>query len=357
MIVWLKACTKQALHDHNYTHTCIIVTCVMDKLSCMIHGRSRNYSGVCTLMDLGGIEYFLFHGNNHYDVLTCMHIHTSNSDKSFAYLYLDEEVPATTSSSEEISSSKFKTPDRASAEFGILLANIITELQKNESENLATITKICSFLTIEDDPYKFLFNEKQQEAIKACNNVDTLFTKHLRGCWRWDDFSFLKQIIQSLESSDRCKQMLKEYEQMLDSKMKLQQIYDHCKQEDQAIPAGYDTMVAIVHEKIFSRITKMEYDQLKEFITEHCRVKSYVVPPFHKAAKSSLVLEFIIPVTAVTHMVETATRNKAIFLQNGFVYMRIAMTVIFDKRDNVSFLQRLLLSEVLQLPDPSYLYL
>ena len=201
---------------------------------------------------------------------------------------------------------------------------------------------MCSCLTIKDDPDVLLFDEEQQEAIEACDKLRILFTKYLRHCWRYDDFSFLKKIIQSSESSDRCEELLSQYEQKLDSEMKLQHIYDHCKQENQAIPAGYYTMVAIIHGKIFSRITKMEHDQIKEFIAQYCEVNSYVIPPFHKAAKSSLVLEFIIPVTAVSHMVETATRNSAIFLENDFVYLRIAMTVIFDKRDNVRFLQILI---------------
>jgi len=253
-------------------------------------------------------------------------------------LYLDEDNPAskiTTSSGKVVSPSKFTTPDQASAEFSILLTKIIRELLQNEDENLATIKDMCSFLTIKDDPNTFLFDEDQREAIDACKSLRTLFKSNLRGCWRWDDFSFLKLIIQSLESSDRCEEMLSQYEQKIDSKMKLQEIYDHCVQERQNIPDGYDKMVAIVQNKTFFRITKMEYDQLKEFISQHCGVKSYVIPPFHKAAKSSLVLEFIIPVTAVSHMVETATRNSAIFLENGFVYLRIAMTVIIDRRDNV----------------------
>jgi len=253
-------------------------------------------------------------------------------------LYLDEDNPAskiTTSSGKVVFPSKFATPDQASAEFSILLTKIMRELLQNEDENLATIKDMCSFLTIKDDPNTFLFDEDQREAIDACKSLRTLFKSNLRGCWRWDDFSFLKLIIQSLESSDRCEEMLSQYEQKIDSKMKLQEIYDHCVQERQNIPDGYDKMVAIVQNKTYFRITKMEYDQLKEFISQHCGVKSYVIPPFHKAAKSSLVLEFIIPVTAVSHMVETATRNSVIFLENGFVYLRIAMTVIIDRRDNV----------------------
>jgi len=164
-----------------------------------------------------------------------------------------------------------------------------------------------------------------------------LFTKNLRGCWRWDDFTLLKTLVQSLESSEYCETMLRQYEQKLDSQMKLQQIYEHCIQEKRDFPNGYDKMVAIVRDKIFSRITKLEYDKLKEFITINLGVKSYVIPPFHKTFNSSLALEFFVPKTAILHMVKMATKNKDEFVKESFVYLRISFTVIFDVRQNVSY--------------------
>jgi len=228
------------------------------------------------------------------------------------------------------------TPHQASSEFAFLLMNIIKELKKNESENLEIIKGACSFLTVKDDPGVLLFNEEQQEAIDACDNIKTLFTRNLRGCWRWDDFTLLKTLVQSLESYKHCEMMLSQFEEKLDNQMKLQQIYEHCIQEKRDIPNGYDKMVAIVRGKIFSRITKEEYDTLKKFVSTHLEVKSYVIPPFHKAIRSSLVLEFFVPVTAISHMVETATKNMDKFVKELFVYLRISLTVIFDLRQNVS---------------------
>jgi len=228
------------------------------------------------------------------------------------------------------------TPHQASTEFGILLSNIIRELKRNEQENLDTIKNVCSFLTIKDDPGVLLFNEEQQEAIDACNNIRTLLTKNLRGCWRWDDFAMLKTLVQSLDCSEHCEMMLNQFEEKLDNQMKLQQIYEHCMQEKRDIPDGYNKMVAIVRGKIFSRITKEEYDTLKKFISSQLVVKSYVIPPFDKTISSSLVLEFFVPVTAISHMVETATRNMDNFVKESFVYLRISLTVIFDLRQNVS---------------------
>ena len=260
---------------------------------------------------------------------------------TFIMCFTDKNDPDAVKSTSIISSSStvlITTPHQASTEFSILITYIIKELKKNESENLETIKSVCSFLTIKDDPGVLLFNEEQQEAIDACDNIRTLFTKNLRGCWRWDDFSLLKTLVQSLESSEHCETMLRQFEQKIDSQMKLQQIYEHCIEEQRDIPDGYDKMVAIVRDKIFSRITKEEYDQLKEFISSHLGAKSYVIVPFYKAAHSSLVLEFFVSVTAISHLVEMAIKNMDDFVKESFVYLRISVTVIFDLRQNVSLL-------------------
>ena len=228
------------------------------------------------------------------------------------------------------------TPHQGSSEFAILIAKIIEELKQNEVENLETIKIVCSHLTVREDPHVLLFTEGQQETINACNNLQMLFTKNLRGCWRWDDFPLLKLLLQSLKCSDHCEVMLAQYEQKLDSQMKLQQIYEHCMQEDQEIPAGYEKMVAVVQNKLFSRITKEEYDELKRFISEHCGVKPYVIPPFYKAGRSSLYLEFIVPMTAVSHMIETASKNINKFQEASFVYLKIASILLFDITNTVS---------------------
>ena len=235
-----------------------------------------------------------------------------------------------------LSSNMIFTPEQASIEFGILLANILKELSKNEVENLDLIKVVCSYLTVKGDPSALLFNEEQRQEIDACSNIRIIFTKNLRHCWRWDDFSFLKKVIQSLDSSDRCEQLLHQYEEKLCIQMKLQDIYEHCQQQKQELPEGYHKVVAIVQEKIFSRITLEEYRELKDFITQNCKVPPYVISPFIKASVSSLLLEWLVPLTAVSHMIEMATMNAQVFITQNFVYLKISSTLIFDERDNVS---------------------
>ena len=233
-----------------------------------------------------------------------------------------------------LSSNIIVTPDQASTEFGILMTKIIKELKKNESEYLEDIKNTCAFLTVKGNPNVFLFNEDQRQAIKACDNITTLFTGYLRGCWRFDEFPLLKKLIQSIDS-DCCEEMLNQYEKKLNILMKLQDIHERCKQEKQTIPPGYHKMVAIVENKIYSRITKEEYDELKEFIVKHCEVEEHFLFPFSRAAHSSLILEWFISATAVSYMVETATRNANMFITNSFVYLKISSHVIFDKRINM----------------------
>jgi len=223
------------------------------------------------------------------------------------------------------------TPHEASNEFSALMAGIIKELKKKENENLQTVKDICSFLTIKDDPDTLLFNEEQQKSIEACNQIRILFIHHLRGCWRWDDFSLLKTIVQFLES-DRCEEMLSQYELKLNYKMKLEEIYEQCKKDKLDIPRGYHQLVAVVQNKIFNRITKEEYDELRRFIAKYCNVNEYVIFPFFKLTESSLRLEWSIPSTAVSLMVKTATRNSFMFIIHSFVYLRISAKVIIDRR-------------------------
>ena len=228
-------------------------------------------------------------------------------------------------------------PRQASTEFGILLANIIKELAKNEAENLELIKVVCSCLTVNKDPNGLLFNEEQQKEINAFSNIRTLFTTKLRCCWRWDDFTFLKNIVQAVDLDGHCEQLLDQYEEKLSIKMKLQDIYEYCQQQQENLPEGFHKMVAIVQNKIFSRITLEEYKKLKEFVSQHCKVESYVISPFIRGGISSLLLEWMIPLTAVPYMIEMATMNANVFITQSFVYLRISSTVIFDKRNNVSY--------------------
>ena len=89
-------------------------------------------------------------------------------------------------------------------------------------------------------------------------------------------------------------------------------------------------MVAIVKKK-YSCITKEEYDQLKCFISEHCGVEPYVLSPF-----VSVLLEWMIPPTAVTHMVETASKNMSLFSKTSLIFIQIDNITVLDIRENVA---------------------
>ena len=253
------------------------------------------------------------------------------------YTYVDEQSTDSVKNKDDkaLSSNMIFTPEQASIEFGILLANILKELCKNEMENLDLIKVVCSYLSVKDDPGALLFNEEQREEIDACGNIRILFKKNLRHCLRWDDFSLLKTIVESLDSP-HCITLIDQFEKKLYSKMKLKEIHEHCKQENRDLPVGYHKMVAIVTKKSFFRITLEEYRELKEFIMQHCKVEPHVMSPFTDLSVGSLLLEWLVPSTAVSYMIEMATMNANVFITQNFIFLKISSTVIFDRRNNVS---------------------
>ena len=228
------------------------------------------------------------------------------------------------------------TAEQASVEFGILLNEILKDLEANEGDNLKLLKTMSSTLTVRKKEGARMFSDSEVEGIQSCNNINTLLVVKLRHCYRWDDHSMLNVLMSSLNAK-YCLRLLHLFETKLYSKMKLQQIHERCSQEKSEFPEGYHKMISIV-DKIFSSITKEDYDELKQFISQHCGVEPYVMSPFSKASPfSSIVIEWFIPVNAVSYMIKTAKINIDKFNKEIFLYLKISSTVIFDHRDNVSY--------------------
>jgi len=222
------------------------------------------------------------------------------------------------------------SPRKAVSEF----VNVIHCIEKilmnsNEQENLNAIKSICRFLPISENSDKLMFTTEQLKDINGCSKIKEIFGQ-IRFYLRWDDHLILTAIIDTLESEE-CEELLGKFESKIDCQMKLQEIFEECKEQKQEIPKGFDEMVAIVKKK-YSKIKKEEYDRLKCFIAQHCGVNLYVMSPFWNMSSSSLLLEWIVPSTAITHMVENATRNKQIFIEESFVFLEIGKIVVLNNK-------------------------
>ena len=205
-------------------------------------------------------------------------------------------------------------------------------MTSNEVANLKAIKSICGYLPISNNSDTLMFTAEQLEEIDACSKIGEIFRK-LRFHLRWDDHLILTAIIERLDSEE-CEELLGKFESKIDCQMKLEQIFEKCKKHKEEIPKGFNKMVAIVNKK-YSQITKGEYNKLKCFITKHCGVESYVLSPFLNMSSSSLLLEWLVPSTAITHMVETATNNKHMFIKESFLFLQIATTVVLDIKNEV----------------------
>ena len=219
--------------------------------------------------------------------------------------------------------------DEASVEFGVLLRKILKILTKNKSENLKLLKSICSTLTVKNDTKMSVFSKEQLIVIMAYDDIELLFLVELRNYWRWDDFSVLSVIVSSINSK-KCETLLDQYKGKIDAKIKLSEIYQQCEKEKD-FPKGLHKMVAVTS-KSFYNITKKEYSELKHFISQHCGVEAHAISPFIKALSSSLILEWYIPGAAAAYMIEMATGNKNLFINHGFVYLKITTSVILDER-------------------------
>ena len=202
----------------------------------------------------------------------------------------------------------------------------------NTVENLNAIKSVCGYLPIAVDSDKPMFTMEQLKEIDACSNVRDIF-RQLRFHLRWDDHLILTAILDRLGHKE-CEELLRKFESKIYCQMKLQEIYEENKSLKYEIPNGFENMVAVINKKYWE-ITKEEYDQLKCFIAKHCGVEAFVLSPFLHISSSSLILNWVVPSIAITHMVEIATENKHMFIRESFIFLQLAKTVVLDIENKV----------------------
>ena len=219
-------------------------------------------------------------------------------------------------------------PTKAVSEFASVVSRIEQILKTDEVNNLNAIKSVCIFLPISTNSNALMFSEQQLKEIQACDSLRDTFIK-LRFHLRWDDHLLLNTILDRLDSK-ACEELLGKYQSRINCQMRLEEIFNEFKKQHREVPKGFSEMVAIVNKK-YSRITIEEYNKLKNFIAEHCGVECYVLSPFLNMSQSSLLLKWSIPSTAIAHMVEMATKNKSVFIEQSFTFLQIADTVIFGQ--------------------------
>ena len=156
--------------------------------------------------------------------------------------------------------------ENASIEFGHLLSEILEELKQNESAYLDKLQIISSTLTVKDRSGVKMFSDGQLEDIQSCTSIKILLVNKLRHCYRWDDHYLLNVLLSSLKA-EKCLKLLHLFEVKVYSQLKLHEIKAQLPQESSEIPEGYEKMIAIV-DKVFSEITKADYDELKSSLLQ-----------------------------------------------------------------------------------------
>ena len=110
-------------------------------------------------------------------------------------------------------------------------------MEKDEAENLSAIKSVCHYVTRSSDSDEPMFNEEQLQEIQACANLQIILLK-LRKHWRWDDHLLLTTILYRLDS-EACEELLGRYQSKIDCQMRLEEIFNECKKQQQEIPEGF----------------------------------------------------------------------------------------------------------------------
>jgi len=111
---------------------------------------------------------------------------------------------------DKVVSDMFYTAEQASAEFAVLIQQILKELEKNERQNLEFLKIMSSTLTVKEKSGVRMFSDSELEDIQACNNLNTLLVVKLRHCYRWDDHSMLNVLTSSINAKE-CVELLEKF--------------------------------------------------------------------------------------------------------------------------------------------------
>ena len=206
--------------------------------------------------------------------------------------FVESEAAARSTHSERLV--QFCTTDKGklSIEFG-LLDEMIKELEKNNTSSLCILKTMYGSSTACKDSEVRVFDNRQSKEMQGCNNIYTRLIDKLCHCYRWDVSSMLSMLMLSV-NSESCLNLIKSFSVKVNSKIKLQQIYEHCKLKGFEIPEQFCKVFAIEDGEIFSNITLEKYHVLKCFVSALYGMEDYVMSSFIKASFSLFVSDFII---------------------------------------------------------------
>ena len=212
-------------------------------------------------------------------------------------------------------------------QFSMLLANIGCLLDDKCSNKLEKCKQFCCALKVSDKSSELLFDDKQLKEINQCCTYHQLFASHLHFHLNWEEYFILESII-ALTELKEAEDELDKYKKHMASKMGMKIISDNFSIDD--LPPNSITLSIIV-DKPYTKLTAVEYTELKDFICRTLKIQKYVTYPYIKFFFESLHLEWYIPVQAARYVIKTAASlNISLFHQQSVVFLKVGDEVLFD---------------------------
>ena len=225
---------------------------------------------------------------------------------------------------------KVQSAQIAAEEFAVMLSKLLTLLSTKYSkpEELQQLLIRCMRLTVTTEtPYISLINSEQKMKFGALNKTHDMFM-FFQSYWSWCDFDLLKCIVK-LSNVAEASQLLDTYDYMTDWKIDLKK-ENSMVVSSQVMPYHFCKVVIVINESC-DHLSKQQYRDLKDKLLDFGRLQNFSVFFNGEAFKPSLKLYVYILINAAENMIRALQQSKRELLQEGFVYIKVGETVLFDK--------------------------
>ena len=212
------------------------------------------------------------------------------------------------------------------SQFGCLLVNVISLLDKTCRNKLEDCQQFCSNLKISDNSSDPLFDDKQLEKINNCTTFKELFSTDLRHHWNWYEHSLLEGII-DLSGSQKAKDQLTIYRKYMAANKGMEIVTETYSID--MLPSNC-TKLRLTLKKTYSKFTAEDYKEVKEFIFKTLNVNQYVSYPFIIFLFGSLHLEIYVPKHAVEYMINMVKTKEEVLKKSSVVVVQVAEEVVIN---------------------------
>ena len=226
---------------------------------------------------------------------------------------------------------KVQSAEIACEEFAVMLSKLLTLLSAKYSkpEELQQLLIKCIRLTVTSDtPYIFLINNEQKMKFGTLNNTHDMFM-FFQSYWSWCDFDLLKCIVK-LSNVAEASQLLETYDYMTDWKIDLKK-EESMVISSQVMPYHFCKVVVVINESC-DQLSKSHYRDLKNKLLDLGSLQNFCVFFNGEAFKPLLKLYVYILINTAESMIRALQPSKLELLEEGFVYIKVGETLLFDTR-------------------------